>query len=77
MSVVHLIRRYNEKQPRGENGGTKYIYDRRRKTPCKAVKVNVSKVLCHVLPPVLPFSFKKQAPVKVCEAAVKVTVKVN
>ena len=53
------------------------IYDRRRKTPCKATHVDAMKLFCHALPPVLPLSFKKQASVKVREAAVKVTVKVN
>ena len=47
------------------------------KKPLQGREVNLSKVFCHDLPPVLPLSFKKQASVKVREASVKVTVKVN
>ena len=39
--------------------------------------VEQQKIFFHVLPLVLPLSFKKRASVKVREAAVKVTVKVN
>ena len=54
-----------------------YTYDRRCKTPCKAEHVEREKLFVLVLPLVLPPCFKKQASVKICEASVKVPMKLN
>ena len=55
----------------------RWIYDRRCKTPCKAEHVERGKLFVHVLSLVLPPCFKKQASVKIREASVKVSVKLN